>query len=153
MKNPCNAVDAVTFIHKFRADCEPIAKQLGVPIENILGLAAQESEYGRGRIASEYNNYFSMHAPAPLQIRVESARKDPKVKIAVYSSFSASAQSFVMRYGSFVKGVSDPKKFGEALIRAGFNSGSAKNGGRDGFATYVAEIIGQVKTRMSCNNQ
>ena len=136
MKNPCNAVDAVTFIHKFRADCGPIAKQLGGSIENILGLAVQESEYGgEGRIAFEYNNYFSMHAPAPLQIRVESARKDSKVKIAVYSSFSASAQSLVMRYGSFVKGVSGSKKFAEALIRARFNSGSAKNGGRDGFAS------------------
>lgn len=153
MKNPCNAVDAIMFIHKFRADCEPIARELNVPVENILGLAAQESEYGRGRIASEYNNYFSMHSPAPLQVRAESAKNNPKVKVAVFNSFAGSARSFAFRYGSFVKGISDPKKFGEALVRAGFNPGTAEKGGRDGFANYVAEIIGQVKTRMGCTSK
>ncbi|MDI5829785.1 hypothetical protein MJN51_39885, partial [Salmonella enterica subsp. enterica serovar Kentucky] len=38
-----------------------------VPVENILGLAAAESQYGTGRIAREYNNYFSLQAPASFQ--------------------------------------------------------------------------------------
>jgi flagellum-specific peptidoglycan hydrolase FlgJ len=148
--NPCNVVDAVMFVQKFRADCELIAKQLNVPVENILGLAAQESEYGRGRIASEYNNYFSMHAPAPGQLRAEPARKDPKVKVAVFGSFAASAQSFATKFGSAVNGKSDPKQFANALVGAGFNPGSAEKGGRTGFADYLARIIEQVKARMAC---
>lgn len=151
MRNLCNAVDAVAFVHKYRADCEPVAKQLAVPVENILGLAAQESQYGRGRIASEYNNYFSMHAPSPLQVRSESAKNNPKVKVAVFNSFADSARSFAMRYGPSVKGISDPKQFGEALVKAGFNPGTAELGGRAGFADYVAEIIGQVKIRLACS--
>jgi len=149
-RNPCNSVDAVLFINKFRFDCVPIATQLSVPLENILGLAAQESEYGRGRIASEYNNYFSMHAPAPLQIRAEAAKKAPNVKVAVFNSFADSAKSFAIRYGHLVIGKSDPKAFAEALVRGGFNPGNAEQGGRAGFANYLAEIIVQVRSRITC---
>jgi hypothetical protein len=149
-KNLCNVVGAVMFVQKFQFVCVPIARQLNVPVENILGLAAQESEYGRGRIASEYNNYFSMHAPAPFQIRSEPARKDPRVKVAVFNSFDQSAQSFAIKCGHLVRGVSNPKYFAEALVRGGFNPGSAEKGGRFGFAIYLSEIIVQVRSRMAC---
>ena len=146
----CNNLTAVAFIYKFRNDCELIAKQLNVPVENILGLAAQESQYGVGRIASECNNYFSMHAPAPLQIGEESAHGNAKVKIAKFASFSQSAQSFAMRYGSAVKGKSDPKEFAQALVCIHFNTGDASTGGRGGFAPYLTGIIQAVKERMLC---
>ncbi len=60
----CNNVGAVRFVHEHMKVCEIIAKELDVPVENILGLAAAESQYGTGRIAREYNNYFSLQAPA-----------------------------------------------------------------------------------------
>ena len=59
----CNNTGAVRFVQQYLKECELIAKQLDVPVENILGLAAKESFYGQGRIATEYNNYFSMHGP------------------------------------------------------------------------------------------
>jgi hypothetical protein len=149
-RNPCNAVDAVMFAQRVRHDCEIIAKQLDVPVENIIGLAAEESEYGRGRIASEYNNYFSMHAPAPFQKGSEPAKAAPKVRVAVFDSFLESAQSFAAKYGSLVKGIADPKDFGAALVRGGFNSGSASTGGRDNFAQYLAGVIADVKARIAC---
>ncbi len=49
--------------------CEIIAKELDVPVENILGLAAAESQYGTGRIAVEYNTTFP---PCPGIISVRS---------------------------------------------------------------------------------
>ena len=52
----CNNTNAVTFVSKYKAACQPIADQLDLPVENILGLAAQESQYGAGRIARELNN-------------------------------------------------------------------------------------------------
>jgi len=150
--NPCNNTNAVKFVKKYRPDCQPIADRLKVPVENILGLAAQESQYGEGRIASEYNNYFSMHAPAPLQTGEAAALKDPKVKVAKFASFAQSAQSFEQRFGAAVKGKADPEDFGEALVSAKFNSGDAATGGRGGFAPYLAGIIKMVKARMACPN-
>jgi hypothetical protein len=146
----CNNIPAVNFVKKHRPDCEPIASDLQVPVENILGLAAQESQYGNGRIARDCNNYFSMHAPAPLQIGEEPAQKDPKVKVAKFSSFAQSAMSFKIRYGNAVKGKKDALAFGKALVKAGFNSGDAASGGRTGFAEYLADIIKMVKERMAC---
>jgi hypothetical protein len=147
----CNNLGAVAFVNKHRHDCMQIANQLNVPIENIIGLAAQESQYGTGRIAREYNNYFSMHAPAPLQIGSAPALGNPKVKVARFSSFLESGQSFAKsKFGSAVRGVSDPLKFAEMLVQSGFNSGKAATGGRDGFAQYLADIISTVKVRMEC---
>jgi flagellum-specific peptidoglycan hydrolase FlgJ len=150
VRSLCNAVDAVAFVNKFRSDAAQIAKQLSVPVENILGLAAEESLYGRGRFAADYNNYFSLHAPAPLQTGSVPATRDPKVKVAVFTSFAQSGQSFAIKYGPAVKGIADPKAFGTALVRAGFNSSTVAGGGRVGFADYLAEIIGEVKFRMEC---
>jgi uncharacterized FlgJ-related protein len=82
VSNPCNITEAVKFVFKYRGDSEILARQVDVPFESILGLAAHESLYGGGRIARENNNYFSMHAPAPFQIGVDTAKDDPRVKVA-----------------------------------------------------------------------
>lgn len=148
--NLCNNVNAVAFVNTYRKDCQQIADQLNVPVENILGLAAQESQYGTGRIARELNNYFSMHAPAPLQIGAEAPLGNAKIKVAKFSSFLQCAQSFAARYGSAVKGKKDPLAFSLALVSIGFNTGNASNGGRAGFAHYLADIIKVVKGRMAC---
>lgn len=39
----CNDVNAVRFVQQHLKECELIAKQLNVPVENILGLAAAEA--------------------------------------------------------------------------------------------------------------
>lgn len=149
-KNLCNNPIAVAFVLSFKTDASVIAKQLSVPVENILGLAAEESQYGQGRIAKEHNNYFSMHAPAPLQIGAAPVQGSTKVKVAVYSSFLQSGQSFATRFGSAVTGQADPRAFALALMRAGYNSGDPRTGGRAGFARYLVDIIGAVKGRMAC---
>ena len=146
----CNNLSAVQFVRRFQSDCELIAKDLDMPVENILGLVAQESEWGRGRIASEYNNYFSMHAPAIYEISETPARRDPSVKVAVFESFIQCGKSFVFRYGKAVKGISDPKAFGDALVKAGFNPGNAAKGGRENFPDYLAGRIKEAKERMAC---
>lgn len=127
-----------------------IATQLNVPVENIIGVAAHESQWGQGRIARECNNYFSMHAPAPLQIKTVPVLRDPKVKVAVYASFFQGGQSFAMRWGNAVRGISDPLKFAQALVQTGYNSSSSKNGGTDGYAQKLADIINVVRVRAQC---
>ncbi len=146
----CNNSNSVAFIYQYRSACAQVAASLDVPMENILGLAAQESQYGTGRIARELNNYFSLHAPAPMQIGAESPKGNTKIKVAKFSSFLQCAQSFAVRYGSAVRGKKDPLDFARALVRAGFNSGNASNGGRAGFDHYLAGIINAVKARATC---
>jgi hypothetical protein len=126
------------------------AVRLAVPAENVLGLAAHESQHGQGRIAVEDNNYFSMHAPAPLQVGEDAARANNGVKVAKYISFLQSGQSFVARYGAAVRGMSDPMEFGKALVRAHFNTGNPKTGGTVDYARKIAEAIHMVKVRMDC---
>ncbi|WP_218570318.1 glucosaminidase domain-containing protein [Pseudomonas mangiferae] len=118
----------------------------------FLSSSAQESQYGSGRIARDYHNYFSMHAPALLQVGEGEARNNPSVRLARYSSFGQAAESFAARYGASVRGVKDVHQFANALVRAGFNSGDDMNGGKTGFANYLIGIIGMVKIRMECES-
>ncbi len=150
MGSICTNADALRLVTDHKTDCELLAKQINVPIENVLGLAAQESQYGTGRIARDCNNYFSMRAPAPLQVGVETAHGDPKVKVAKYSSFLQSGQSFVQKYGNAVKGLAEPIAFAQALVDAHFNTGNVANGGRAGFEKYLADIIAAVRMRLQC---
>ncbi len=146
----CNNVAAIEFIQKFKADATHIAIDLRVPLENILGLAAEESNYGKGRIATEYNNYFSMHAPAPGQTGAAAAQGSKTVKVATYDSFLACGQSFSSRYGRYVEGKNDPTDFANALVEAGYNPADSKKGGRDDFVEYLVGIINACKVRLSC---
>lgn len=146
----CNNLDAVAFVQKFKSDSSHIAARLDLPVENILGLAAEESLYGKGRIAQEYNNYFSMHAPAPGQIGDAPAQGSKKVRVAKFASFADCAQSFLMRFGNSVRGKKDPTDFANALVKAGYNTADAKTGGRDDFVEYLVGIITAVRGRMGC---
>lgn len=149
-QNLCTAQEAVAFVLKYRSDCALIAKMLKVPTENILGLAALESGYGSGRIAREYNNFFSMHAPAPFQTGAIAPKGNPKIKVAIFPSFLECARSFATRFGPSLIGLAEPTLFAKALVRKGFNSGSSANGGKDGYADEVVAIIKKVKIRMEC---
>jgi hypothetical protein len=40
-KNWCAAEDNVAFVRQFKSDSTIIARKLAVPVENILGLAAE----------------------------------------------------------------------------------------------------------------
>jgi hypothetical protein len=148
--NPCNNVQAVGFIAKYRPDSQILATLLDVPVENIIGLAAFESEYGRGRFADQGNNFFSMHAPSHDQTGTLTAAGDPKMKVSTFKDFLSSGKSFAHRFGAGVRGRKDPDEFGRALVTSGFNTGSSKNGGRDGYAKEVADIIRMVKARITC---
>ena len=85
--NICNNQEAVDFVMTYKSDCMVIAKALKLPPEYVLGLAALESQYGKGRIAREYNNFFSMHAPAPHQTGAIAPLGNAKIKVAIYPSF------------------------------------------------------------------
>ncbi len=77
-------------------------------------------------------------------------REIPQSKMAKFNYFYQSGQSFIARYGSSIRNLSDPAQFGKALVRVNFDPGDAARGGRTGFVEYLAEIIEVVKLRMGC---
>jgi hypothetical protein len=127
-----------------------IAKILKLPTEYILGLAALESQYGKGRIAKEYNNFFSMHAPAPFQSGAIAPLGNAKIKVAIYPSFMECARSFSTRFGSTLVGLGSPDAFAKELVRLRFNTGNPATGGTAGYPDKVVAIIKVVKLRMEC---
>ena len=69
------------FVDAHLADAQKVADRLGLPVENILGLSAVESGWGTSRFATEGNNFFGLHHPAPyatgyLPARGSSAKQD-----------------------------------------------------------------------------
>src|SRR5690348_5593835 len=53
------------FVDKYLTATKKTAKQLNVPVEYLLGLAAVESGWGvASRFAVQGNSFFSMHYPA-----------------------------------------------------------------------------------------
>jgi flagellum-specific peptidoglycan hydrolase FlgJ len=148
----CNNQQAVSFVFEHYAEAKQLADKVNVPVENILGLAAEESQYGTGSIAQECKNYFSLHAPAKFQIGSQPARGDPSVKVAKFQSFKDCGESFIASYGERIRNKTDPHEFARALITARFNSGKSADGGRDDFADYLADIIRAVKIRTACKH-
>jgi hypothetical protein len=146
----CNTKEAVDFVKRIKAESQLVADQIDVPLENIVGLAAEETQYGEGRFAKRYNNYFSMRSPAPFETGFVPALEDPKVKVATYSSLHKCGESFVERWGDTVRGIKDPIEFAKALKKAHFNTGDSKTGGRDNFVNYLVGIIAAVKVRLAC---
>ena len=110
------------FVDHFYQDAQKAANELGVPVENILGICALESGWGgadpNARIAREANNFFSQYHPAPYETGWI-WNEDHTVKLATFSRVSDSVKSFVAQYGYIVKGKTDPEEFAAALLDAG----------------------------------
>jgi Mannosyl-glycoprotein endo-beta-N-acetylglucosaminidase len=117
---PANPIQAMKerFVDAHLADAQKAADQLGVPVENILGLSALESRWGTSRIALEGNNFFGIHYPAPHAIGYLQARRGP-AKVAKFTSYADSLKSFVATSGSLIQGKSDPEAFATALQNSG----------------------------------
>jgi len=151
----CNATHAVEFVRKYKEDCQRVIDEdsLGIPVENLLGLAAKESGYGgeNSRIARELNNYFSMHSPAPFEVGRSPAKGDPNVYLAHFASFYQSAKSFSRRFGVAIRGKNDPSAFAQALVCSSgcYNPGKAP-GGNPEFVRLLIDVIRTVKVRLTC---
>jgi RHS repeat-associated protein len=133
------------FIEAYRADAQELAEELDVPTASILGLSAEESQFGKSNIAQQAHNFFGLHAPAPGQTDVYVTRTG--VSIAAFpeaTGFRSSGESFVKKYGKFVTGVSGAEPFAAALHGHGFGVGNPQ---------YVADLTNVIKNtaaRIDC---
>jgi len=124
------------FVDAHLADAQKIADQLGVPVENIIGVSAVESGWGESRFAADGSNYFGLHYPAPYATGYLVAR-DGGAKVATFASYADSLRSFAVISGSLVHGVTDPSGFA-AVCRTAASSGSIREPDRRNRSTSPA---------------
>jgi flagellum-specific peptidoglycan hydrolase FlgJ len=129
------------FVDAHLADAQKAADQLGIPVENILGLSALESGWGSSPFAAQGSNYFGIHYPAPYATGYMRAKKGP-AKVATFASYADSLQSFVALSGSIVQGKSDAEAFATALQNSG-KFGVYENGAK--VPSYVPNVAATIR--------
>ena len=107
--------DKEKFTDDHLADAQYWADKLHIPVENILGLTALESKWGKGPfVANGGNNYLSLYYPA-LYATGYAWNESHTVRMAVFASYSDCLRSFADRHGDLVGGISDPEEFAKVL--------------------------------------
>ncbi|MBV8939647.1 MAG: glucosaminidase domain-containing protein [Alphaproteobacteria bacterium] len=129
------------FVDAHLAVAEKGAQQLNVPVQNLLGLSALESGWGVGdRFASEGNNFFGLHYPAPFSGSPMYAALSG-APVATFANYEASMNSFIVSDGNIIRGISDPTAFAEALQNSG-KFGINRNG--TAVSTYVPNMVSTI---------
>lgn len=142
--DPCANHKVVDFINMHRADAQALADRLGVPIENILGLSANESGYGKSGLATNANNFFGLTKGFPGSIGSYRANHRLWSKFPPDAGFNASALAFERVFGDAVRGITDETKFLEALVRKGFDTEDG------GFVSGTRAVMDGVARRLDC---
>lgn len=143
----CNNKQAVNFIKEHQGDAANVAKQLGVPTENVLGLSGIESQWGTSNAAQSASNFFGLHGGASAPFATGTWYTSGGVAMSMFSSYLSSAQSFASQYGGFVANAANPISFAKGLVRAGFNPGKAPLGNPN-FVRDTANTIDTTRERM-----
>jgi len=133
--------DKSAFVNAHLADTQKVADELGVPVENILGLAALESGWGTAsRFVTQGNNFFSIHYPAPFATGYILAAGGKKV--ATFADYADSLRSFAAISGSLGHGKSDPVEFARALQNSG-KFGINPDGSK--VPDYVSKVVSTIR--------
>lgn len=130
------------FVDAHLADAETAAGGLGVPVENILGLSALESGWGRAPFAAEGNNYFGIHYPAPFATGYM-LTLDGRTRVATFASYADSLRSFVATAGGIIQGKADPEDFAAALQNSGKFGIDPATGGK--VPSYVHDTAATIR--------
>jgi hypothetical protein len=130
------------FVDAHLADAEKAAAALRVPVENILGLSALESGWGRAPFAAEGNNYFGIHYPAPFATGYM-LTLDGRTRVATFASYADSLRSFVATVGGIIQGKADPEDFAAALQNAGKFGIDPATGGK--MPSYVHDTAATIR--------
>ncbi len=134
----------MNFIGANLAAANKLAGELHNPVQNVLGLSAEETNYGNSPIAVNAHNFFGLHAGAPGSVGVYTTLAGAKAaEFPSANGFFASGQSFVDLFKNAVSGLSDPTAFARALVKAGFNAANSK------FVPLVTGSIGAIRKRLS----
>jgi hypothetical protein len=158
-KDPCERKDErnrryLDWIMKYRHDTVDVAADLRTTIQNILGLAAFESDFGRSRFATHGNNLFGLSTskdkPLPGQIGIMLNQANPDQGMSMFPDYLTSANAFAQTKGQLIKGETEPAKFASILQNRG-QFGLVFN---RPLATYVEDltkVIHEIAIRLHCS--
>jgi RHS repeat-associated protein len=142
------------WIKDHRKDAQKVADELNTNVENILGLSALESGWGKGPfVINGGNNYFGMyynakHPPAHSTGPIPGH----KVQMAQYASYADSAESFALsRGGHLVTDIADATTFAQKLQDAGLYGIDPDTGKK--VKSYVGDVVGTIggiASRLNC---
>lgn len=126
------------------------ADKLHVPVENILGLSAFESGWGKGPfVVDGRNNFFSLYYPSPYGTGSRQ-NESGTVTLSTFASYDENLKSFAEQYGHLVQGISDPTEFATALQRAKRFGIIPSNGLNDpSFVPGVVKTINGFRSRVA----
>lgn len=136
------------FVDAHLAVTERAAKNLNVPVANILGLAALESGWGRGdfvldgpSIAESTNSYFGMAAPQPFMNGTTQAAGSNHL-VASFANYDDALKAFVATKGDIIRNISDPTEFATAIQIKGKFGIDMTTGKFD--PTYIPKLVGTI---------
>jgi hypothetical protein len=157
-KDPCERKSAenrqyLDWILAYRNDAAEIAATLKTSVQNILGLAAVESEFGKNRWAREGNNFFALSTtrdkPLPGQIGLMIAMGDPKLGMAKFQDFLACGKAFAQTTGQIILDEADPARFAATLQNRG-KFGTGPQGPIHGYVKELTDVIREMAIRLNC---
>ncbi len=157
--HPCDARDPTNarildFISAHRQDATSIAKRLGISVEDVLGVAAEETLYGTKGIVLDTNNYFGLHVNGPSdlghfenQTGVFKTTGNPPAYVAKFSKMSGfldSANAFASIESQYIQGLSDPSKLAAMLHEHGYGTTNTN------YTSELTGAISNIKNRLDC---
>jgi hypothetical protein len=158
IKSPCSRKNDenrryLDWIVRHRNDVLEAADILQTTVQNILGLAAVESDFGQNRFATDGNNFFALSTtrqnPLPGQIGLMIAQGDPNIGMARFEDFQAPSKAFALTSGQMVKGEIDPARFATILQSRG-KFGTGPRGPVPGYLNQLTEVIHELAIRLNC---
>ena len=157
-KDPCERKNEenrryLDWILKHRNDAIEVAATLKTTVQNILVLAAVESDFGRNRFVREGNNFFALSTtrqnPLPGQIGLMIAMGDPNVGMAKFQDFLTCGKAFAQTRGQLIKGETDPARFASTLQNRG-KFGIGPQGALPAYVKQLTGVIHELAIRLNC---
>lgn len=150
---PC-AQGYQNWINAHGADAASVAKSSGTTEAEILGISALESGWGTGPfVGNGQNAFFNLEVVAtatnpnpgllPFSTGWSIPSRAPNVRVATYSSYLTSAQSFAAVEGSLINGVTNATAFA-TILQQQAKFGIGPNGPVASFIPDLTSIINKL---------
>jgi RHS repeat-associated protein len=156
-KDPCDESQPknksyLDYMKNHLADAGRVAANLNVPVQDILGLSAEESGFtGTSNAVTQAKNYFSLHGAPPKGFSLPPGtvgggfyRSLKDGYLIVFTGYLDSGMYFANKYSNLIKGVGDPDEFAKILHGHGYGVGNQH------FVGDLSSIIGEMAARLEC---
>jgi len=146
--NPCANKADVAFLKNNLADAAKLAAALNVPVQFVLAVAADESQYGGYPTAIAANNFFGIHAGS---IAVNAGSTGPYAGNPIFAAWAPGTDGFLgsgnamvtMALSDGAKGVMNALQFFTDINKQ-FGVGNSK------YASNMVDILSSVTARLNC---